>query len=483
MAVCWAACRRSPIEDGPGLARAGGPRSLVTMLLAPALALTTCVACSDDAPSGPAGLDASSGVDSGPRPDGSPAGDAETPSDAGRDAGTPITPGTANLWVSPTPGGSCVRSATHVAFDQATSCETFGAAWSAAEPGDIIVVRAGTYGPQTLSGDKTSETSILAEDGTTLTGSLHADGDFATVANLLIDIGGDRGGQDSGFGVEGDNVTFRDVRVHGAYASVSVRGASFLWQRGELGQSGVTPGVRDCSDGEPMWIEASASGATIDGITFYPGDGDSTPGVCGSVNGVHIETIRIQETQDVTIRNCFFVDGSGVAENGEGSGKIFITSTMPSATAGAGFRAENNVFQPVNGSYAIQVHSNVTSCAWTLAYNTWYQPVSFACDDSSATWVGNLGVYPGCSGTHTANLWQWPDAIDCGTDDRVDGERYGVDALGLDATGRLTGGSPAIDAAETAGGGDYCTHDLGAIDIDGNERPRGAACDTGASER
>jgi hypothetical protein len=273
------------------------------------------------------------------------------------------------------------------------------------------------------------------------------------------------------------------VTVYGPYASVYVVGSNFLWQRGQLGQDGATPGVRSCSDGLPVWIESSGAGATLDGIRFNPADGDPTPGVCGSFNGVHIETIRIQSAQNVTVRNSFFVDGSGVSGNGEGSGKIFITSASPSSTAAAGFRAENNVFQPTTGSYAIQVHSNVTNCAFTLAYNTWYQPVAFQCNDAGATWVGNLGVYVGCAGTHVKNLWQWSSAISCGSDAWVSGANYGVGSLGLSSTGRLNAGSPAINAGEVPGASDYCTHRLGARDIDGDARPYGTACDVGADER
>ena len=74
------------------------------------------------------------------------------------------TPTTANLWVD-TNGGSCTRQATAGAYIDAQACSTFDAAWDAATAGDTIVVKVGTYGHQCITGDKTSVTKIIGENG------------------------------------------------------------------------------------------------------------------------------------------------------------------------------------------------------------------------------------------------------------------------------------------------------------------------------
>ena len=68
------------------------------------------------------------------------------------------------------------------------------------------------------------------------------------------------------------------------------------------------------------------------------------------------EDIRIQGASDFTILNSTFSAGSDA-----GSGHIFITTTSPSDSQPKRFRVENTIFPPVVGSYAIQIHANVTS--------------------------------------------------------------------------------------------------------------------------
>lgn len=388
------------------------------------------------------------------------------------------TPTMAHLWIDSS-GGSCTRQASPVAYNDGAACSTFQAAWTVASSGDTIVVKAGSYGGQTISGNKTSETSIIGENGTTITSAVIANANFMTLENVTINVGNAHG-QDSGAGINGSNVTFRDVKLHGAYVSLYVGGTDFTWQRGSLGQDGTTGGQRQTAcdggngDGEPIWVDGN--GATFDGIRINPQLADSTPVSC-SFNGYHLENIRIQSAQNVTVKNSWFLAGSDA-----GSGHIFVTSSSPSSTAANGLKLLNNIFEDVNGSYAMQVHSNVTNCAWTFAYNTWYQGAALQCNDTDITWVGNLGVYPGCVGTHIKNVWQNNNSFTCGSDTWISGPQYGTGNLGLGADGHLNAGSPAIDAGETNTASDFCTSTLGSVDFEGGVRPNGTACDAGADE-
>jgi hypothetical protein len=261
-----------------------------------------------------------------------------------------------------------------------------------------------------------------------------------------------------------------------------VNGASFTWKGGSIGKDGTIGGLRICGqDGLPLQLESGATGAVIDGLRFNPQDGDPTPNSC-SANGVHLEEIRVQETQNVTIKNNYFVDDSGVPGNGDGSGHIFVTSASPSSTAAAGLVLQNNVFERTSGTYAIQVHSNVTNCGWTFAYNTFAQPVALQCNDTNMKWIGNLGADEGCVGTHVKNVVQSSTPKTCGSDKWVSGPDGQLGNLGIGPGGHLLAGSPAIDAGETDTSSDYCTGALGGRDFENNMRPAGAACDAGASE-
>ena len=58
--------------------------------------------------------------------------------------------GTANLWVD-TSGGSCTRSASPATYADAAACASFNAAYQAAQPGDTVLIKGGSYGTQTVA--------------------------------------------------------------------------------------------------------------------------------------------------------------------------------------------------------------------------------------------------------------------------------------------------------------------------------------------
>jgi hypothetical protein len=383
----------------------------------------------------------------------------------------------ANLWVDRS-GGSCTREDAAAQYRDAAACAGVDAAWDAASAGDTIRVRSGTYRAQQVTGDKAAETFVIGERGTTFTaagavscgyqgGALCANGRNLTLQHVTLDAGATHG-QSNGAEVNGAGVTFRDVRLHGAYVSLYVVGERFTWHGGSLGEDGTRGGRRSpaCDggngDGEPIWIEDGATGATIDGLRVNPQRADPTPRSC-SANGFHLESIRIQSARDVTIRNVHFLPGSEA-----GSGHVFVTSTAPSATAATGLVLENNVFTPVAGTYALQANANVSACAWDISHNTMMQPFLLECDAAGAVWTGNLGADPGCTGTFVANVLERAEPVACGSN------RYVAGDLGIAADGTLRPGSPAIDAA-----GRTCRPP---VDFQGDQRPSGPACDAGADE-
>ena len=64
----------------------------------------------------------------------------------------------------------------------------------------------------------------------------------------------------------------------------------------------------------------------------------------------------MQGASDISLLNVTFSQGSDT-----GSGHVFLTTTSPSDSQPRRFRVENTVFPPLVGSYAIQIHTNVTS--------------------------------------------------------------------------------------------------------------------------
>ena len=266
------------------------------------------------------------------------------------------------------------------------ACRTFDQAWDAIAAGETARVGGGKYGQQVITGNKSAPTFMVGEGGVTLSGATpvscgYSDGlvcanaNFLNLSNVTLDAGSAHG-QSTGSEVIGTNVTFSNVNLHGSFVSLYVRGQNFTWQGGRLGQDGVNGGQRSCNtgDGEPVWIESSAAGATLDGIRFNSMSA-SGAACSGSVDGFHLEYVRVQATPNVTIRNSTFVADAGTG-NGAGSGKIFVTSSSASSSAANGLTLIGNSFGTVKGSYSIQTHANVQNAnGWQIRNNTFAQPV------------------------------------------------------------------------------------------------------------
>ncbi len=385
---------------------------------------------------------------------------------------TPTT-GSANLWIDAN-GGSCVRSATAGAYNDGAACSSIQAAVAACQPGDTIVMRAGTYGSQSISAVKTSPgCTVIGEDTTTLA-SLSTGGSYVTLQNFVVDVGPNHG--TTAWSNSGSNITLRNVRLRGAYLATYIGGSNVLWQKGELGAPGVKL-KRQCGDGEPVTIQ-NASNITFDGVTFYPQDADTTA-CTGSFNGFHLEMIRIDVNASyIAIKNSTFVDGDG-----SNTSSVFITNVTGNNSGNPHHVSFLNNYFGTSGNVSIGVHSNVADVSTlTMAYNTFHNtPGSL----TGGLWVGNIGPRPSyfpCEGTHIKNVWQDDRTYSCGSDLVVVGTRWGYEALGLGGTGgfQLQAGSPAVDRGEVGG---YCASLLGNKDHDGGPRPTGAACDAGADER
>lgn len=360
----------------------------------------------------------------------------------GGGGGDPLT---ANLWVdTTTSGNTCVDHGSLTAYATNDACNSFDAAWDAAEAGDIIRVKAGSYGSQVITGDKASETRIIGEDQATVTVTDgEALGDHMTLENMTINSGATHGWtwRNGSASVQADNITFRDVVMRGSYIGLEhFDGNNFTWDGGSLGASGDTPGERcnvGTSDIQPIQIN-EGTGHHFNDLTVWPQAGKDS---C-DVDGFHEEDMRIESTNTV-IENVVFKDGSAVNRNG-GSGKIFVSGSSVQNLV-----IRNVIFGPVATDSNAATQDNATGCTVTIAYST-YTTEGDGMDQCSITNIQNIG--PGATGVNSS-------------------------------TGLLSAAAvSAIDQAETGSGADYCVNALGSRDVLGNVRPTGSKCDKGAHE-
>ncbi len=100
----------------------------------------------------------------------------------------PAPSGTAHLWVD-TNGGTCTRAATPGAYGDGQACGSLDAAYDAANAtgeASLVVVRAGSYGAQAVSGRRSSSNRVTIDaQGATFNGVVQASGvDYLTLRNV-----------------------------------------------------------------------------------------------------------------------------------------------------------------------------------------------------------------------------------------------------------------------------------------------------------
>jgi chitodextrinase len=99
----------------------------------------------------------------------------------------PPPAGNANLWVD-TNGGSCSRQATAGAYADASACSSFQAAYTAAQCGDTVGVRAGSYGSQSISSGAKSCTSTTQVLITSAPGATCANNTTVSLPSFSISV-------------------------------------------------------------------------------------------------------------------------------------------------------------------------------------------------------------------------------------------------------------------------------------------------------
>jgi chitodextrinase len=285
-------------------------------------------------------------------------------------APTPSGSGSANLWMD-TNGGSCTRSATAAAWSDAVACSSLNAAYQAANPGDTIRVKGGSYGDQDI-GDRSSL-------GSTPVVIRPAPGETATFSSLTVhshDLtidGGDASNTDepNRFVVTNDlNVLMnsgqsdsRNVVIEDTHMSTTfdtVHGLTIRY--GEIGPNNIcSSGVADLID---FWPNA---GTTRNMVLEYNLVHEDNQQSC-LANGDHPDALQIYPAggtvDNVVIRgNRFWWCGTQCIFLGDGS----YTNTV----------VENNMVEESSGctncgpSYEVNFFSdNNISTGDVFQYNT-----------------------------------------------------------------------------------------------------------------
>jgi len=390
----------------------------------------------------------------------------------------PPPSGAANLWID-TNGGTCTRKATAAAYADAAACSSLVAAYNAASSGDLVLIRAGSYGDQN-TGPRTGLTSQITfkpEQGATVTigsmwdwgasftnldgsqGVLHVNGGFrvgwggsrtTTITNVTLQHFDTKSVSQID---NASNLLIRDVDI-GNYCSTQNDDA--------LRMNDPTGAGGDSGDPHDVVIE------------------DSTIGnICWQGSSQHPDCFAVSAGYNVTIRrNRFYQCGSqGLYLISELGGNIHDVTI------------ENNMFGDcrTQGGYSNCVNSlildvrspglrNVTVRYNSFAVGTQPMRVSGGTSSQNIQVYGNAGEGPGCENTggvtYAYNVW---DDAKCSTTDVTADPGFVSNAYGPSFDLHLaSSSSPAV------GRGDPSR--VAADDYDKQSRPIGVV-DAGADER
>jgi hypothetical protein len=421
----------------------------------------------------------------------------------------PVTldPEQANIWVDDD-DGTCFRSATHIDYVDASACGSISEAWQAATNGDLIYVmpktggytgsgndlgsRGGQGSPMTtieVAPDTTVrliEASISGANWLTLSGfEIVNDQSITSTNNQVLDI------------TSSDEIVVEDIYLNaniGSYEGGTRRVRDGIGINGNVDDllisdstliGSVAPLANGAEDagGKGIIIQDSAgtTGPNSDVRIIHNRIGEQTQG-----DGLdHMECLWIASVTPFTLSRNHFHDCTLNAING-----TFGQTAEPD-----NYTFENNVFEVADAGVGgipptfDGINSNRNN--WDFRFN-YFGVAIFSHQGSTGTGselTGNIGVHGnglGCwsGATYTYNRWSDMDCSSGGSGDVQDANAANSttyytapkagEALGPGDYSPASGSAPQINA-----GGPTCP----LVDIDGNPRPFGAACDAGPYER
>jgi hypothetical protein len=404
------------------------------------------------------------------------------------------TPTTANLWID-TNGGTCTRSATPVAYNDAAACASIKAVETAATSGDNVLIKDGTYPGEEFAGTKTLTFEGAGPGrpafGQFITNATNVTFKHIAVENRAIAWSGNTCAYwDYTLYVCGINQTYDDVIVDGLLkgkaqgdsnrlGGIEADAANFTFKNGEIKRIRDNKGFQGGGDGMLMEnnlihdVGLTAQGAAAD-VHLE----------CAAVTGGNNQIWRANQFYDCSVINW-------VAQNYV-DGPVFGPVTLENNTFAHPMQGDvNGSWQQGAPSISLTAGQNNRNAwnNWIVRYNTFesdiivVQTITGVDDNKSAKWYGNLGADPGC------NTPEWTVHHNVGNVcSSATGNVVVANALNnssatnqspfyVDAPNHnfhLKAGVTPIDKGDPA---NYPT-----TDADGNNRFAGAAPDAGAYE-
>lgn len=370
---------------------------------------------------------------------------------------------TANLWVD-TNGGTCTRSATPAAYNDAAACGSFDAANDACQNGDTVFIKTGSYASQSFSGSnsRTSQCSISATSGETVTTSGLNFGGSSWIALSDVTVTGGTSSAPKtvslggGSSTTADHVTITNVSAYPG--RIFMKGTYLTVQGGEFGgYDACLTGSED--DGiQVSYVTLASSNITIDGIYLH-----DIRRTCGSTHTDCIQFLGVDGgvIKNSRIQNC---PTTGIIARPQGGSNVLNN-----------LRIENNFVGPVlDGSEAYNIGTSPDNCTnIVISYNTFADGGSIDCVTTTGNTVrGNViaGTASCADATYSYNAWSSGTA--CGTSGRICTASY------VDAANRnyhlLSSDTCAIDRGDPA--------NFPSTDFDGDVRPQASLADLGADE-
>ncbi len=435
-----------------------------------------------------------------------------------------LTGGTAayasTTWIVDNTNSACNDSGANAGTSAQPFC-TITAAAAAAQAGDTVLVNAGTYAGTSVnpanSGTAGSPVTFTANPGVTISGGTRA---FAISGRNYITISGFTitGTSSNGISVSGgSNVTIANNTESYAGTPISspAAGISLANLSGGLVQGNVTHD----NSAHGIYLSGSTTGVTVQGNTSYHnayqyqrdanGIDDVAPGnsIIGNVtyanedSGINIYT---GGNNALVADNVTYDNGDhGIDDYNVTGGRIIGNTVYYNCTDGI------NV-EGTSGNYDIEDNVSVNNATGAVI-----NPTPIATNPSTGQpyytnlcnrRIGNIGVYDSAPATTTAN-YNLVYQSGAGAWYTWAGVAYGSlsalqSATGQEANGifgdphfanaaawnlQLSGGSPAIDSANSLASGEQATDILGQSRVDdpataNTGNPAGSYYDRGAYE-